>query len=275
MSPNFLDGKKLAEKIENLVKKEARNLSPLPNLHVILAGNNLPSQIYVKKKEEACRRLGFGFYLHYLPTESTERQLLDLINQLNEDQTATGVLVQLPLPINWSKEEAFNSLNPAKDVDCLTPTNLGRFMIGQPLVTPATARAVEEILRGNGVETTGKNAVVVGRSQVVGLPVSILLQQMDTTVTICHSRTERLVEYTSKADIIVTGVGEKYLIKPEMVREEVVIIDCGFSRDGGKVFGDVDPRVAEKASLFTPVPGGVGPITVACLMQNLLTLAKG
>jgi len=274
MKTQIVEGQRLAEKIEQLVATKLRGKKPQPSLHVVLAGTDLPSQIYIQKKEEACRRVGLSFQLHYLGEQASEAEVVALVKQLNQDSQVTSILLQLPLPPKMAKEEILEALDPEKDVDCLTPTNWGRFLTGHPRVIPATAGAVEEILRFYQVEVAGKKAVVVGRSQIVGLPVFISLQQMGATVTLCHSQTCDLGKETQLADILVTGVGERGLIKPGMIKEGAAVIDCGFSRQGKQVFGDVDPQVAVKAGLWTPVPGGVGPVTVACLLQNLLKLRQ-
>lgn len=275
METIIVDGQKLAEKIEGQVKQAVGNLSRPPSLHTIIVGDDPSSQTYVAKKEAACQRCGIGFQKHQLPSTAAEAEITALIQQLNRQSEVGGILVQLPLPSSLDKNRILSAIDPGKDPDCLTPTNLGRLVTGDYLVAPATAAAVMEILQEYKVEIKGKDAVVIGRSQIVGLPIFLMLQQAGATVTLCHSQTLDLARATKTADILISGVGERSLIKPGMVKAGAVVIDCGFSREGKKVYGDVDPQVAEKASLFTPVPGGVGPVTVACLLQNLVALSRG
>ncbi|MDP2874101.1 MAG: bifunctional 5,10-methylenetetrahydrofolate dehydrogenase/5,10-methenyltetrahydrofolate cyclohydrolase [bacterium] len=273
MKTTIVDGKQLAEKIEEQVKEAVSQLPQPPALHVILVGDDPASQTYVAKKEVACQRCGIEFQKHQPPVTASEEEIISLIAQLNHDSKVTGILVQLPLPKNLDKNKILTAIDPAKDPDCLTPTNLGRLVTGDYLVAPATAAAVMEILQEHKVEVKGKHATVVGRSQIVGLPIFLMLQKIGATVTLCHSQTPNLTSDTLTSDILISGVGERSLIKPGMVQEGAVVIDCGFSREDKKIYGDVDPQVAAKASLFTPVPGGVGPLTVTCLLQNLLVLA--
>lgn len=269
-----VDGQKLAEKIEAQVKQAVEKLSQPPSLRAIIVGEDPASQTYVAKKEAACQRCGIGFQKHQLPATAAEAEITALIQQLNRQSEVGGILVQLPLPNGLDKDRILSAIDPAKDPDCLTPTNLGRLITGDCLVAPATAAAVMEILHEYKIDPSGKKAVIIGRSQIVGLPIFLMLQQAGATVTLCHSQTPNLASDTLTADILISGVGERSLVKPEMVKEGAVVIDCGFSREGKKVSGDVDPQVATKTSLFTPVPGGVGPVTVACLLQSLVALSR-
>ncbi|PIS21771.1 bifunctional methylenetetrahydrofolate dehydrogenase/methenyltetrahydrofolate cyclohydrolase [candidate division WWE3 bacterium CG08_land_8_20_14_0_20_41_15] len=271
MKPIIVDGKKIAEEILDEVKDgiSKRNLSP--SLHVILAGTDPASLVYVKKKEEACKKVGVSFFLHQPNNQS---EILSLIKKLNEDSSATGILVQLPLPEGFSQEEIIQSIDPKKDVDGLTAANLGFLFSGNPKIVPATVVAVSEILKRHNVSCFGKKAVVVGRSVLVGLPVFALLKNLDATVTLCHSKTKDLKKELLDADIVVSAVGKRGIITKEMVKDGVVVIGCGIVREENKVFGDVFSEVSTKASVFTPVPGGVGPMTVACLLKNLVSLAS-
>lgn len=267
----LVDGKKIAQEILDEVKAEISKKNLSPSLHVILAETDLASLLYAKKKEEACKRVGASFFLHQPATQS---EVLALIKKLNTDPSVTGILVQLPLPDDFDSTLIIEAINPKKDVDGLTSTNLGFLFSGNPKTVPATARAVFEILKVYNISCSGKKAAVVGRSVLVGLPVFAILKNADATVTLCHSKTLDLKKELLDADIIVSAVGKKNLITKDMIKDGAVVIDCGIVREEQKIFGDVAENVSEKASLFTPVPGGVGPMTVACLLKNLVSLAS-
>ena len=270
----ILDGKKLRDKIlENLSEKLAKS-DKKPTLAVILAGEDPASRIYVNNKKKTAEKIGINSVVYEYPSSVTERELLNKIKELNEDNSVTAILVQLPLPDGISKENVINAINPKKDVDGLTRQNVGKMFSGEkPYVYPCTPKGVIAILDEYGIEIEGKKAVVVGRSNLVGRPVAQMLLDRNATVTTCHSKTKNLSEITKTADILVSAVG-KQIIKSDMVKEGAVVIDVGISRtEDGKICGDVDfENVSKIASYITPVPGGVGPMTIASLMSNTVEL---
>lgn len=271
MDSIIVNGKKIANEILDEVKIEISKRNFPPTLHVIMVGEDPASLIYVKRKEEACKKVGASFFLHQ---PKTQVEVLEFVKKLNQDPSVTGILVQLPLPDGFFQEEIIQSIDPKKDVDGLTATNLGLLFSGSPKTVPATALAVSEILKRHNISCSGKKAVVVGRSVLVGLPVFALLKNNDATVALCHSKTADLKKELLDADIIVSAVGKKDLITKDMIKDGAMVIDCGIVREDNKIFGDVAENISEKASLFTPVPGGVGPMTVACLLKNLVSLAS-
>lgn len=265
--------KRVREELEGLLEKGA--LPRPPRLDVILVGENPASQVYVRGKERDCGECGFAHNTLRLPADIPQGPLLDLIRELNENPEVDAVLLQLPVE-GHNEEEAIRAISPEKDVDCLHPLNIGRMAEGSPLFLPCTPAGVMELLRAYDIPVAGKNCVVLGRSNIVGKPMARLLSQADGTVTLCHSRTENLADYTRRADILISAVGRTGLITADMVKEGAAVIDVAISRGAdGKLRGDVDYAAVEpKAGFITPVPGGVGPMTRAMLMVNVLKAAK-
>lgn len=278
-SMNLIDGKALAAKMQAELKvkvdklKEADNV---PGLAVILVGEDPASQIYVRNKARQATAIGLNSSVVRLPETVTEQELLDLIEQYNQSEQWHGILVQLPLPEHISEEKVLLAIDPEKDVDGFHPMNMGRLWSGNPLMIPSTPAGIMEMFREYNVELSGKRAVVIGRSNIVGKPMAQLLMMADATVTIAHSKTENLRELTKEADILVVAIGRDRMIKAEDVKEGAVVIDVGMNRDeGGKLHGDVDfDEVKNVASLITPVPGGVGPMTITMLMEQTVRAAS-
>lgn len=272
----ILDGKALAKKIKEQVAAEAAALPRKPGLAVVLVGEDPASQVYVRSKEKDCEECGILNLGCKLPAETSEEELLALIAQMNADPAVDGILVQLPLPRHIDEGKVLRAISPAKDVDCFHPKNVGEMIVGDPICWPCTPFGVMELLREYGISENGKHCVVLGRSNIVGKPMALLLLRDNGTVTVCHSRTPDLKEQCLRADILVSAVGKVNLVTADMVKEGAVVIDVAMNRnDAGKLCGDVDyAAVAEKASFITPVPGGVGPMTRAILMRNVLAAAK-
>ena len=271
-----IDGKALAAKVKSQVAAEAAKLPRKPGLAVVLVGEDPASQVYVAGKERDCAECGIESFSHRLGAETTEDELLALVRRLNGDPRVDGILVQLPLPGHLSEETVINAIAPDKDVDCFHPFNVGRMVIGDPVFLPCTPAGVMAMLDEYEIPIRGKRCVVLGRSNIVGKPMAALLTQRDGTVTVCHSRTEDMAQYAREADILVSAVGRTGLVTADMVKEGAVVVDVAMNRDGdGRLCGDVDFAAVEpKASCITPVPGGVGPMTRACLMRNILTAAR-
>ena len=276
---NLIDGKALAAKMQDELKvkvdklKEADNV---PGLAVILVGEDPASQIYVRNKARQATAIGLNSSVVRLPETVSEQELLDLIEQYNQSEQWHGILVQLPLPEHISEEKVLLAIDPEKDVDGFHPMNMGRLWSGNPLMIPSTPAGIMEMFREYNVELSGKRAVVIGRSNIVGKPMAQLLMMADATVTIAHSKTENLRELTKEADILVVAIGRDRMIKAEDVKEGAVVIDVGMNRDeDGKLHGDVDfDEVKDVASLITPVPGGVGPMTITMLMEQTVRAAS-
>ena len=276
MSAVVMDGKVLAAKVKERVRAEASALRRRPGLAVILVGENPASQVYVRGKVKDCADCGIACYDFYLGADTPEEELLKLVAELNERPDVDGILCQLPLPPHITERRVLEAISPDKDVDAFHPDNMGRILRGDARFKPCTPAGVMELLHEYGIEVAGKQCVVVGRSNIVGKPMALLLLQENGTVTVCHSRTPNLKEQCLQADILVSAVGKVNLITADMVKEGAVVIDVAMNRnDAGKLCGDVDyAAAAEKASFITPVPGGVGPMTRAMLMDNTLTAAK-
>ncbi len=247
-----------------------------PGLAVILVGNNPASAVYVRNKHKACLEVGINSYEITMPEETTEEELLSKIDELNRDDKVHGILVQLPLPKHISEDRVINSINPAKDVDAFHPVNVGKIVSGKYDFIPCTPAGIMELLHFYNVEISGKECVVIGRSNIVGKPMALLLLAENGTVTVCHSRTKDLRETAKRADILVVAIGKPKFVGADMVKPGAVVIDVGINRmDDGKLCGDVDFDEVEKiASMITPVPGGVGPMTITMLLKNTLTAAK-
>ena len=276
MAATVIDGKALAAKCKARVAKEVEGLSRRPGLAVIIVGDNQASRTYVNSKRKDCGECGIYSEEYALPADAGQAALMEIIGSLNGRADIDGILCQLPLPEGYDEQAVLLAIDPDKDVDGFHPINVGRLSTGQPCFAPCTPAGVMEMLREYGVDPKGKECVVVGRSNIVGKPMGMLLLAAHGTVTICHSRTRDLGEVCRRADILVAAVGKRDLITADMVKEGAVVIDVAMNRnEAGKLCGDVDyPAVAEKASLITPVPGGVGPMTRAMLMVNTLEAAR-
>ncbi len=279
MSATIISGKTISAKLRQAVKAEAdalREQGIVPGLAVILVGNDPASAIYVRNKEKACAECGFYSEKYELPAETSQAELLELIEKLNQDPKVHGILCQLPLPEQISEDAVIRAIRPEKDVDAFHPANVGHIMIGDHDFVPCTPAGVMAMLDECGIDPAGKHCVVVGRSNIVGKPMSMLLLHRHGTVTVCHSRTKDLADVCRSADILVAAVGRAGFITADMVKEGAVVIDVGINRTPeGKVVGDVcTAEVAEKAAWLTPVPGGVGVMTITMLMQNTLKAAK-
>ncbi|MGN0532235.1 MAG: bifunctional methylenetetrahydrofolate dehydrogenase/methenyltetrahydrofolate cyclohydrolase FolD [Eubacterium sp.] len=275
----IIDGKAVSKAVKYRVKAECDTLKAkgvVPGLAVIIVGEDPASQVYVRNKERACEECGFYSKKYALPADITQQELNDLVMQLNADPRINGILCQLPLPSHLDDKEVINLIDPIKDVDAFHPVNVGAIMIGDYNFLPCTPAGVMELIHSTGVDVTGKKAVVIGRSNIVGKPMAMLLLHENATVEITHSRTQNLADITSEADILVAAIGKAKFVTSDMVKEGAVVIDVGMNRDeDGKLCGDVDyDGVKDKCSFITPVPGGVGPMTIAMLMQNTLTAAK-
>lgn len=276
----IIDGKKVSEHLRKELTEEIRKLKEetgvVPGLAAVLVGNNPASQIYVRNKRKACEEVGIYSEEHNLPEETTESDLLSLVEKLNHDEEIHGILVQLPLPKQINEAKILKAVSPLKDIDGFHPENVGLLVEGNPRFIPCTPYGIMKLLDYYGIEIQGKEAVVVGRSNIVGKPVSLLLLHRHATVTICHSRTRSLAEVTLRADILVAAMGRAKFITSDMVKEGAVVIDVGINRlPDGKLSGDVDfEKVREKASYITPVPGGVGPMTIGMLLWNTFSSAK-
>ena len=275
---NIIDGKVVSAAVKQSVADEVKELKArgiAVGLAVILVGEDPASKIYVANKEKACEALGILSKKFVLPADTTQEKLLELINELNNDKSVNGILCQLPLPKGLDEKAVINAIAPEKDVDAFHPVNVGKIMIGEYDFVPCTPAGVMEMLAFYNIDVAGKNCVVIGRSNIVGKPMGMLLLHKNGTVTICHSRTKNLSEVTRGADILVAAVGRANFVTADMVKDGAVVIDVGMNRSEGKLCGDVDfEAVSKKASYITPVPGGVGPMTIAMLMKNTLTAAK-
>ncbi|MDO4364392.1 MAG: bifunctional methylenetetrahydrofolate dehydrogenase/methenyltetrahydrofolate cyclohydrolase FolD [Clostridia bacterium] len=276
---NIIDGKAVSKKVKEDVKAECEQLKAkrvTPGLAVIIVGDDPASQVYVHNKEVACEACGFYSVKYALPAETTQEELNALIDKLNNDDKINGILCQLPLPSHLDDKEVINRIDPLKDVDAFHPVNVGAIMIGDYNYLPCTPAGVMELIHSTGVDVSGKKAVVMGRSNIVGKPMAMLLLHENATVEITHSKTQNLADITKEADILVAAIGKAKFVKSDMVKDGAVVIDVGMNRDeNGKLCGDVDfEDVKDKCSFITPVPGGVGPMTIAMLMKNTLTAAK-
>ncbi len=261
---------KIAEQVAVLKEKGV-----LPTLAVIIVGSDPASRIYVNNKKAACERTGMRSLEYALPEETTTEELLELIDKLNADKEVNGILCQLPVPKHIDKNAVLERILPEKDVDCFHPENVGRLSIGNGELVPCTPMGMVKLLEYENIDPTGKHCVIIGRSDIVGKPMAMLMLARNATVSICHSKTVNLAEITKQADILVAAVGIAKFVKADMVKEGAIVLDVGMDRDeNGKLCGDVDfDEVKEKASFITPVPGGVGPMTIAMLMRNTLTAA--
>ena len=275
----ILNGKKLADKYIRILSRRVATMKKRPVLAMVLVGDDPASKIYVGRKKIFCEKAGIGSQIFVLPEKTSEKKVLDLVGSLNRSQNISAIMVQLPLPKHIDKNKIIEAIDPRKDADCLHPLNFGKFaQEGEKysVVAPATPLGIIKLLEEYKVKIEGKNAVIVGRSNIVGKPVAQMLLNRNATVTICHHHTKNLKSYTQKADILVVAVGKMHLITADMVQRGVVVVDVGMNRGENKrVFGDVDFKsVSKKASFITPVPGGVGPMTIAMLLWNTVKLAE-
>lgn len=275
----IIDGKKIAQDIRGEIRKRALELKAktgiVPGLAVILVGEDSASKIYVKRKEDACKEAGFVSREYRLPSDAAESEVTGIIGELNSDDEIHGILVQLPLPGSLNQDAIIEAIDPGKDVDGFHPYNIGRLFYGKPCHRACTPLGIIELLDRSGIEIAGREAVIVGRSNIVGKPLALMLLARHATVTICHTRTKRLTEVTGRAELLISAAGKPGMITGDMVRKGAVVIDVGINRlDSGKLVGDVVfNEVSEIASCITPVPGGVGPMTIAMLLSNTLKAA--
>lgn len=280
MKSQIIDGKKVAEDLINRIKEGVdRRLAKglrAPGLAMILVGDNPASKVYVRNKEKACERSGILSMMHRLPQSTSEQELLTLIDRLNGDAAVDGILVQIPLPQHIDAEAVLNSISPDKDADGFHPDNMGRLAIGAPRFRPCTPRGIMTLLEHTGVELAGIDAVIVGRSNIVGRPMALELIQVSATVTVCHSKTRDLPGKIAAADLVVAAVGRAEFVKGDWIKPGAIVIDVGINRnEQGKLVGDVEfDAASERASWITPVPGGVGPMTVASLLENTFDSAE-
>ena len=284
----LLDGKKLSSEIRTEIQSEVADFVAekgiTPQLAAVLVGDDPASQVYVRNKEKACAKVGIQSQLHRLAGSTTEKELVDLIETLNQDPLVHGILVQLPLPSQINEQAILDSVNPLKDVDAFHPANVGLMAQGRPRFVPCTPHGCLQMLVRNQISIQGKHVVVLGRSEIVGKPIAAMLSQKDflygadyanATVTICHSRTSDLASHTREADVLIAAIGKANFVTGEMVKPGVVAIDVGINRTDDGLVGDIEfESVAKKASYITPVPGGVGPMTITMLLRNTLTAAK-
>ncbi len=275
----LLKGKEVSDRIKDELKDEVTKLKERginPGLAVILVGEDPASKVYVANKKKACEYIGINSFEYKLPEKTTQDELISLIDKLNNDDTVSGILCQLPVPAHINDEAIINAIDPKKDVDAFHPVNVGKIMTGNYDFVPCTPAGVMELIKESGIDVTGKECVVVGRSNIVGKPMSMLLLHKNGTVTICHSKTVNLAEKTRNADILVAAVGIPKFITGDMIKPGAVVIDVGINRIAPKkLVGDVDFDAAEQvAGAITPVPGGVGPMTIAMLMKNTLKAAE-
>ena len=275
----IIDGKLLAKKIRENLSKETKRLKEkgiIPNLAVIMIGNNEASKIYVKNKSRACEEVGIAFKEYLLDNNTSQEELLELIDKLNKDKEINGILLQSPIPKPLNIQEAFNKIDNIKDVDGFNPCNVGKLCIGEDGFIPCTPLGIMRMFEEYKIEIEGKKVAIIGRSNIVGKPMAQCMLSKNATVTICHSRTKELTKEIKDADIIISAVGKRNVVTDDMVKEGAVIIDVGMNRnEEGKLCGDVDfENVSKKASYITPVPGGVGPMTIAMLLNNVIKATK-
>lgn len=274
----ILDGKALANLLGENLKEKVKNLKAegiTPHFCVINIGDDTASKIYVRSKKRKAEKLGIIQDIYQMPADTKQQEVLDLIDKLNTDPEINGLMVQMPIPEQISADELLARIDPNKDVDSLTPANVGRLWLKDHFVEPATAEGIMALLKHYEIPLNGKNVVIIGRSNIVGKPLAALMLEKNATITIAHSKTQNLASLTKRADVIVSATGEPCLIKADMVKDGVIVVDVGINRVNGKLVGDVDfDAVKEKASYITPVPGGVGPLTVQFLMEAVVNLTR-
>ena len=276
----IIDGKAISAQIREEIAEKVRiykeETGLCPGLAVVIVGENPASQVYVRNKKKACEQVGFNSWVYEMPESTTQEELNALVEKLNNDDAVHGILVQLPLPKHLDEEQVILKIKPEKDVDAFHPYNVGRITIGNPKLLPCTPAGIMQLLHRSNIEISGKECVVIGRSNIVGKPMALLLISENGTVTVCHSKTKGLKEVCKRADILVVAIGKADFVTADMVKEGAVVIDVGMNRNAeGKLTGDVDfESVSKIASYITPVPGGVGPMTITMLLQNTLTAAE-
>ena len=275
----IIDGKELAKKIRTNLKIECEELNKKgikSKLAVIMVGDDPASKVYVRNKSRACEDVGIEYEEYILESNITQKELIDLIEKLNQDNTVNGILLQSPIPSNLDINEAFRTIAPEKDVDGFNPVNVGKLVLNQDTFVSCTPFGIIKMFEEYDIDLTGKNVVILGRSNIVGKPLIHCCLNKNATVTTCHSKTQNIKEIASKADILISAIGKAHFVTADMVKENAVVIDVGINRlDNGKITGDVDfENVKEKASYITPVPGGVGPMTIAMLMNNVIKATK-
>lgn len=275
----IMDGKALSLKLKEQMKQRIEQLKQQginPKLVVVLVGDNSASQVYVRNKHKSCGEVGIESEVITMPEQTTQQELLEVVERLNQDETVDGILVQLPLPKQIDEKTVLRSILPEKDVDGFHPVNVGLLSIGDECFAPATPSGIIAMFQEYGINIAGKNCVVIGRSNIVGKPMAALLLKNNATVTICHSKTEDLASYTRRADVVIVATGRRHTLTADMVKEGAVVVDVGMNRnEQGKLCGDVDyAEVKEKASFITPVPGGVGPMTITELLENTIQAAQ-
>ena len=278
MSATRIDGKLLAARLRGEIKIDAekfeRDYGRKIGLAVILAGENPASKIYVRNKIKACEETGIKSMEYYLPDSVSTDELVELVKTLNADESVDGLLVQLPLPVGVDEKAVLGAVTPEKDVDGFHAVNAGNLLLGNPCLAACTPSGIMELIKSTGTTISGKHAVVVGRSNIVGKPIALMLLGENATVTICHSRTQNLASYTREADILVVAIGKKEFITGDMIKQGSIVIDVGMNREDGKLYGDVEyASASEKAAYITPVPGGVGPMTITMLLKNTVKAA--
>lgn len=289
MDTKIIDGKLIFEQIKKEIAAEVADMidhgKPAPHLAAVIVGEDGASKTYVASKEKACHSVGMTSSVYRLPATTSEEELLKTVEFLNNDPEIDGYIIQLPLPKHIDEDKVINAIKPSKDVDGFTSINVGRLQLGLPCFIPATPNGIMELIKRSGIETVGKDVVVLGRSNIVGTPMAILMSRkgIDSTVTLCHSKTQNLPEICRRADILVAAIGKQGFVKADMVKPGATVIDVGIHRiddpespKGYKILGDVDyDEVCKVAGKITPVPGGVGPMTIVSLLQNTLKAAKG
>lgn len=274
-----IDGKEVSAAVREQITNEVSELKAkgvTPGLAVIIVGNDPASRVYVNNKKKGCEQVGMNSFEYAMPEETTTEELIGLIEKLNNDENVHGILCQLPVPAHIDEEQVLNAISPLKDVDAFHPVNCGKVMTGDYKFAPCTPAGMVEMLKYYNIPVTGKHCVIIGRSNIVGKPMAMLMLKNNATVTVCHSRTENLSEITKQADILVAAVGRPKFVTADMVKDGAVVLDVGINRmEDGKLCGDVDfDAVADKTSFITPVPGGVGPMTITMLLKNTLEAAK-
>jgi methylenetetrahydrofolate dehydrogenase (NADP+)/methenyltetrahydrofolate cyclohydrolase len=276
MSAQILDGKALSQRIKSEISGLVKQLAKPPGLGTILVGTDPGSVSYVAGKHRDCAEVGINSIRIDLPESASEKEILDAVAQLNKDASCTGFIVQLPLPAGVDAQKVLESVDPKKDADGLHPNNLGKLVLDTKTITPCTPKAILRLLTEYKIDLRGKSVLVIGRGTTVGRPLSILLSQkaVNATVTLAHTATSNLNQLLKDADVVIAAIGKPHFVKPAMIKPGAVVIDVGITRSGSQLLGDVDPAIADAASYFAPMPGGVGPMTRAMLLSNLLELAK-
>jgi methylenetetrahydrofolate dehydrogenase (NADP+)/methenyltetrahydrofolate cyclohydrolase len=276
MSAQILDGKALSQRIKSEISGVVKHLSKPPGLGTILVGSDPGSVSYVAGKHRDCAEVGITSIRIDLPDSASEKEILEAVAQLNKDANCTGFIVQLPLPAGVDAQKVLASVDPKKDADGLHPNNLGKLVLDTKTITPCTPKAILRLLTEYKINLSGKSVLVIGRGTTVGRPLSILLSQkaVNATVTLAHTATSNLNQLLKDADVVIAAIGKPHFVKPAMIKPGAVVIDVGITRSGAQLLGDVDPAITEAASYFAPMPGGVGPMTRAMLLSNLLELAK-